>query len=236
MIRSFLTITLRILWRNKVTSFVNIFSLSVGITSFILIMLYIHHETSYDKFHENYSYIYRLEGDDYARLPPVIGDFLNERIPEIKNVVHVVNLSGVGKADISYRPDRNPENIKYAKADVVLADSTVFNIFTFSFLQGNPETALDNRFTAVITENKAHILFGAENPMGKTFEFGNHQFEVTGVIRNVKKSHLQIDALVSMTSLPYMFPNRDLNSTGGNAWLWSASYLFTNGEVDADRI
>ena len=79
MIRSFLTITLRILWRNKVTSFVNIFSLSIGITSFIFIMLYVHHETTFDKFHENYDHIYRLEGDDFAKLPPVIGDFVNDK-------------------------------------------------------------------------------------------------------------------------------------------------------------
>ena len=62
MIQSFITIALRILWRNKITSFVNIFSLSVGITSFIFIMLYVHHETSYDKFNQNYDHIYRLGG------------------------------------------------------------------------------------------------------------------------------------------------------------------------------
>jgi putative ABC transport system permease protein len=73
MIKSFLFITFRILWRNKATSFVNIFGLSIGITAFIFIMLYVQHETGYDKFNQNYDHIYRLEGDNYAKLPPVIG-------------------------------------------------------------------------------------------------------------------------------------------------------------------
>lgn len=71
MLRSFLLITIRILWRNKVTSFVNVFSLSVGMTAFIFIMLYVRHEVAYDRFNVNYDRIYRLEGDDYGKLPPL---------------------------------------------------------------------------------------------------------------------------------------------------------------------
>lgn len=236
MLRSFLTITLRILWRNKVTSFVNIFSLSVGITSFILIMLYVHHETKYDMFHENYDNIYRLEGDDYAKLPPVIGEHIKERIPEIQDVVHIVSLSGAGLPTISYRPDHDPENFKYTKTDVVLADSTIFNVFTFPFIQGNPSTAVDNKFTAVISENTADILFGDDSPMGKTIEFSDHKFEITGVIRNVKNSHLEIGVIISMTSFPYMFPGRDLNFTGGNTWLWSATYFLTAANANENTL
>src|SRR4030095_8805951 len=149
MIQSFITIALRILWRNKVTSFVNIFSLSIGITSFIFIMLYVQHETSYDKFNENYDRIYRLEADDYARIPPVIGSYIQHRIPEIKNVVH---LADPGKADITYKPERNPESIRYAQVSALWADSTTFNVFTFPFIRGNSNTALRAPFKAVITE------------------------------------------------------------------------------------
>src|SRR6187455_1229828 len=131
MLQSFITIALRILWRNKITSFVNIFSLSIGITSFIFIMLYVHQETSYDKFNENYDRIYRLEGDDYAKLPPVIGDYIKDRIPEIKNVAH---LAGDGKSDIIYKPESNPEGIRHTQVNVLWADSTTFNVFTFPFI------------------------------------------------------------------------------------------------------
>ena len=87
MLRSFLTITLRILWRNKVTSFINIFSLTIGIIAFILIMLYVHHELSYDKFNENYDRIYRLQTDNYAKFPPIIGEQVKEKVPEVENIV-----------------------------------------------------------------------------------------------------------------------------------------------------
>ena len=156
MIQSFITIALRILWRNKVTSFVNIFSLSIGITSFIFIMLYVHHETSYDKFNENYDRIYRLEADDYARIPPVIGSYIQDRIPEIKNVVH---LADPGKADITYKPESNPEGIRYTQVGALWADSTTFNVFTFPFIRGNSNTALRAPFKAVITESIAKTLF-----------------------------------------------------------------------------
>src|SRR6187401_1877695 len=139
MIRSFLTITLRILWRKKVTSFVNIFSLSIGITSFIFILLYVHHETTFDKFHENSDHIFRLEGDDFAKLPPVIGDYIKDRIPEIKNVAH---LAMHERRDISYKPQNNPEEIKYAKINVVWADSTTFEVLTFPLIRGTANTAL----------------------------------------------------------------------------------------------
>lgn len=231
MIRSFLTIAFRILWRNKVTSFVNVFSLSLGITCFIFILLYVQHETSYDKFHENYDNLYRLEGDNYARLPPVIGDHIKERIPEITNVVH---LSTHGLWDLTYRPEDNPEDITYAKTHVVWADSTTFNVFTFPFIQGDAVTALHNPFTAVITEETARMLFGATDPMGKTIEFVNHQFEITGIIKDPDKSHLQIGAFVSMRSMPLVYPDRNLNITGPNSWLWSATYLLTTKGVNRE--
>ncbi|HEX5171404.1 MAG TPA: ABC transporter permease, partial [Cyclobacteriaceae bacterium] len=233
MLRSFIIITLRILWRNKVTSFVNIFSLSIGITSFIFIMLYVHHETSYDKFNKNYERIYRLEGDDYAKLPPVVGDFVKERLPEIENVAH---LSGYGKVNVFYRPESDPENVKFTNTSVLWADSTTFDVFTLPIVHGNTSSPLTHPFKAVITEETAEILFGTTDPIGKSIEFVGHPFEVTGIIRKPEKSHLEMDVLVSMTSMPLVYPDRDLNFTGGNAWLWSATYLLAASGTDEKKL
>jgi putative ABC transport system permease protein len=233
MIQSFLTITLRILWRNKVTSFVNIFSLSIGITSFIFIILYVHHETTFDKFHENYDRIFRLEGDDFAKLPPVIGDYIKDRIPEIKNLVH---LAMHERRDLSYKPESKPEDIKYAKTNVVWADSTTFKVLTFPLIRGNANTALRDPFKAVITENTAKILFGETDPMGKTIEFTAHQFEVTGIIDTPEKSHIEVGAFVSMESMAKIYPDRDLNNAGPNSWLWSATYLLATNEIDVKHV
>ena len=191
MFRSFLLITLRILWRNKVTSFVNIFSLSVGITAFMFIMLYVHHETSYDKFHTNYHRIYRLEADEYGKLPPVIGSRVKDNVPEVENVAMLSNMS---KGYFSYSREKNPENIKHIELDFVFADSTTFNVFTFSFLAGDPTTALKEPMATVLTESAARKLFGDIDPIGLTVEFDHDAYMVTGVIRDVKSSHIEIEA------------------------------------------
>ena len=196
-------------------------------------MLYVHHETSFDKFNENYDRIYRLEGDEYAKLPPVIGDYIKDRIPEIKNVVH---LAGNGKSDIIYKPESNPEGIRHTQVNVLWADSTTFNVFTFPFIRGNSTTALRAPFKAVITESIAKTLFSDTDPMGKNIELFDHQFEVTGIIRDIENSHLEIGALVSITTIPQLFPDRDLNITGRNSWLWSATYLLTTNEIDENLL
>jgi putative ABC transport system permease protein len=229
MIRSFITITLRILWRNKVTTFVNVFSLSVGITSFIFIMLYIHHEVSYDKFHQNYNKIFRLEGDNYAKLPPVIGPYVKERIPEVERFARIAG--GLGKADLVYRQGHTAE-IKHADCMSWWSDSTVFDVFTFHFIKGEPVTALRRPFTCVITETTAKKLFGQTDPLGEVVEFIDQRFEITGVIQDVVRSHIEIDLMLSFSSLPAVYPDRDLNNTARNSWLWSATYFLTHPGVD----
>ena len=156
MIKSFLLITFRILWRNKVTSFVNIFGLSIGITSLIFIMLYVQHETSYDKFNQNYDDIYRLEGDNYARLPPVVGAYVKDRLPEVNKMAR---LSTVDEVDVTYNAEEQARDIKHAQVNIAWADSTTFDVFTFTFLQGDPALSLRNPLTCVITESIAKNFF-----------------------------------------------------------------------------
>lgn len=230
MLRSFLTITFRVLWRNKVTSFVNIFSLSIGITAFILIMLYVHHETSYDKFNENYDRIYRLEGDDYGKLPPVAGMYIKDRVPEVKNIARLI---GGWKDFISYLPDDDPEKLKHIEAIYFWADSTTFDVFTLPFIQGNPRTALKEPFTVVLTASTAEKLFGDRSPMMKSIEFEGNEFRVTGIIKDVKYSHIEIDALFSQESIPKIYSLKD---TGWNPSLWSATYLLMTADADKDLV
>ncbi len=233
MIRSFLTLTLRILWRNKVTSFVNIFSLSVGIAVFVAIMLYLHHEYGYDKFNKNYPHIYRVEGDNYAKLPPVIGTYLKDNLPEVKDIARLA----LGRNEyVTYIPENDPENKKEIKVNNFWADSTVFDVFTFSFLQGDPNTALKDPYTIVLSESSAKKLFDDDYPLLKSIEIRGHQFRVTGIIKNVKNSHVEIDALVSQESIPKVFPERDINNTTRNSWLWSATYLLMSDKIDESAV
>ncbi|MEX2233935.1 MAG: ABC transporter permease [Cyclobacteriaceae bacterium] len=226
MLRSFLTITFRVLWRNKVTTCVNILSLAIGITSFIFIMLYVHHELSYDKFNENYDRIYRLEGEAHGKLPPVIGPYLKDKLPEIENIAR---LAGGDKEYLSYTPEHDPVNQKYVEAISFWADSTTFEVFTFPFIHGDPHTALKEPFTVVLTESTARKLFGNSDPMTKGVVLDNHQFTVTGIIKDVKYSHIEIDALFSQESILKVYPLKD---AGWSPGLWSATYLLMTGDVD----
>ena len=234
MLRSFLIITLRILWRNKVTSFINIFSLSIGITAFILIMLYVHHEMSYDKFNENYDRIYRLEANDYGCLPPAIGDFVMDKVPEVESVAR---LSQVRYKYIGLITEDNPVELKEIQAHTAYADSTVFDIFTMSFIQGDPRSALADPFTVVLTESTARKLFGDNNPIGETIWYGplnrSNPFRITGIIQDVKKSHIKIDALFSLESFKLIHPDRNLNKEFSH--LWNATYLLLVKNADPER-
>jgi putative ABC transport system permease protein len=233
MLRSFLTITFRILWRNKVTSFVNIFSLGVGITAFLFIMLYVHHETSYDKFHTNYDRIYRLEADEWGKLPPVFGRHLNDRMPEVENAAF---LSMTDKAMLGWQPDSNPENLRWVEGEFLMADSTTFDVFTFPFIQGNPKLALKLPMSVVLTRSMSQKLFGEGNPMGKSVIFNERPFMITGIIEDVKASHIAIDFLVSHSSFEKMFPQRDINKTARNSWAWSATYLLMTDQMDEQKV
>lgn len=233
MLRSFLLITFRILWRNKVTSFVNIFSLSVGLTAFIFIMLFILHETSYDKFNTNYDRIYRLEADGWGKLPPVFGRHLNERIPEVENVAL---LSMGGNVMLGCQADSNPENLKWIEGKYFMADSTTFDVFTFVFIQGNPQLALKLPMSIVLTRAMSQKLFGEDNPMGKSVIFNERPFMITGIIEDVKASHIAIDFLVSLSSFEKMFPQRDIHQTGWNSWAWSATYLLITDQMDEKQV
>jgi putative ABC transport system permease protein len=224
MLRSFLLITFRILWRNKVTSFVNIFGLSVGITAFIFIMLYVYHETSYDKFNEKYDRIYRVEADDYAKLPYTAGLLLKDRLPEVEDFAL---MADGGTQLFAHTPDDDPENPIQIEFNFYWANPSVFNVFTLPFVQGDPNTALKNPLTAVLTESTARKLFGTANPMNKTIEFKNHQFVITGIIKDVERSHMEIDALLSHESLERVFPGsyKNIRTIEHNTFIWSGTYL-----------
>lgn len=229
MLRSFLVITFRILWRNKVTSFVNIFSLGVGITAFIFIMLYVHHETSYDKFNANYDRIYRLEGDDYARLSPIMATLVKERVPEVENIAQIVDM---GLQFVNYIPG-DPERQKQLEMNLAFADASVFDVFTFPIIRGKQTTALHAPFQAVFTKSAAKRLFGDSDPINQVVEYQNHQFTVVGVMADILHSHIEADVFLSKASVELVYPLvYSQIHKAPMAWIWGGTYLLINREAN----
>ena len=210
MLRNYLKIAWRNLVKNKTFSAINIFGLAIGIASCLLITLYVVDELSFDKFHEKADRIYRLNNDilyggkdmRMAQTPDILAPTLKKDYPQVENFVRFYNegpflIKRVGVANF------------IREEQILYADSTVFEVFTFPLLAGNPTTVLNEPSTIVISEAAASRHFGAENPIGKSLNLDNRKdFKITGVMKNLpKNSHIKADFFISMKSLQYDWGN-----------------------------
>ncbi len=176
----------------------------------ILILLWVQYELSFDRYHENADRIYRLAVDiDFGKMR---GKFaLSNYIAgltlksDYSEVVEAVRLQRVrDKVAIEYNRK------KLYGSNIFIADSSIFDIFTFPLIRGDPKTALKSPFSIVITEEEAQALFGDENPVGKVFKVENkYDFTVTGVMKNIpRNSHFRFDVLVSFETLNHLYGAR----------------------------
>jgi putative ABC transport system permease protein len=192
-----LKIAFRSILKDQIYSLINILGLTIGITSSVLILLYVNDEISYDKFHTNGDNIYRVvsniqEPDNsftwaVAQVP--LAPELKAKYPEINNYTRV---SGQGRIKLTY------EDVEFYEEDIVMADSTFFDVFTYQFAQGDIETALDGPNNIVLSKEMAIKYFGDINAIGKQFsDDQDRNFTVTGVLEEVpENSHLVFDAVI----------------------------------------
>ncbi|MEM9674491.1 MAG: ABC transporter permease [Bacteroidota bacterium] len=185
MFKSYFKIAWRSMLKQKLYSFINIGGLSIGLSCFILISLYVQHELSYDRFYDNADQIYRIYqrevGDFYlgtdlfATTVPELAPALMEEFPE---VVHAATLRETN-ALLGYE-----ESNYYEKG--FWGDKHFFDVFPYSFVQGNPQTALEKAESIVLTESLAKKIFGNRDPMGQSLTYQNQQdFIVTGIIKDL---------------------------------------------------
>ena len=199
MIKNYLKISFRNLWKNKAFSAINILGLSIGIATCLLITLFVMDELSYDKYNDKADRIYRVNVDlkfggadqKFAVASAPMAFTMVKDYPQVENAVRFRN----------YGPSlvkKGEQNIKEER--IIFADSTLFAVFTLPMLQGNPRTALTEPNTVVITKTIADKYFGSVNAVGQVMRFDNqNNFKVTGVIKDVpENSHFNYDFFVSM--------------------------------------
>ncbi|UCE42100.1 MAG: ABC transporter permease [Candidatus Aminicenantes bacterium] len=188
---NYLKIALRRVRRHKGHSFINIAGLAVGMAACILMLIWVQDELSYDRFHENDDQIYRINLEDtsggktflLAGSPAPIGQALVDELPEVLQFARV--QSGWSGWNLHHGEDR------FLEEYLAAVDQTFFEIFSFPFISGNPKSALEDRYSIVLTEDLAKKVFGDEDPMGKVMQLNNTDMTVTGVIENIpKNSHL----------------------------------------------
>ena len=235
MLRNYLTIALRTLRRNAGYTAINLIGLAVGLAACLLIGLYVRHELSYDTFHEKSDRIYRVvqhaqRGEESrsrlihsARLAPAV----DANLPSVEQAVRISQRWG---EEILVKRGEHT----FYEGNFYLADSTFLDVFGFSLRRGNPETALTEPFSVVLTERMAEKYFGKTNPIGKTIRaegYGQmHELTVTGVAENPPSTtHLPFDFLVSFNTLRQTMPDpEDLDS-----WRHTAHYTYLLLEEEA---
>jgi putative ABC transport system permease protein len=192
MLRNYLKIALRNLERYKAYSFINIGGLAVGMACFILIGLWVKDELSFDRFHLNKDRTYRIlnrmqDGNFSPNLTYALGPALKAGYSEVEESCRVWPWAGglVKYQDKSFEED-----------SIYLADPGFFKIFSFPFVKGDPETALADKHSVVLTEETARKYFGDEDPIGKILHIVEQEgdFKVTGITENVPlNSDLRFD-------------------------------------------
>lgn len=234
MIKNYLKIAFRNLWRHKVYSFINIMGLTVGITACFLIFLYVRFELSYDKFHTKADRIYRLVCDtktptetlyeSITSAPMAIN--IKKDFPEVEAAVRLEITSFlVRRGDKKFQEERS-----------LYADSTFFEAFDFPLIKGDPKKALTGLFSIVLSETTAKKYFGSEDPMGETLLLrgDNRAVTVTGIMKDMpENSHFKADVIVSMITRTQIFnPGRD--NQWGNFGMYS--YLLLKEGTDPHRL
>jgi len=205
MIKNYFKIAFRNLWRNKGFSAINILGLAIGITTCLIIMLFVYNELSYDRFNVKSSSIVRVtfqgsaagEKFNEANVMPPVAQTMKADFPEVLDATRIRDYGRTRLicGDKSFKED-----------PLAFVDANFFEVFTLPLIEGDAKTALSAPNTVVITKALARKYFGNEDPVGKVISFKEGDkaaYKVTGVINKVPlNSHFHFELFASMASLP----------------------------------
>jgi putative ABC transport system permease protein len=220
MIKNFFTIAIRNIFKHKVTSFINVTGLAVGLATSLLIILWVQDELSFERFNKDADNIYRVEEDQFysgARYhvtvtPYPSGPVWKQQIPEIEEQTRVHPW-------LPRMLFRQGDKI-FFESSIVGADSTFLNLFTLPLLAGDKTSALSEPHSILLTEKLALKYFGEKNPVGKTITLENrYQLMVTGVLKKLPKN--------SMFSFEAVIPFSFLKEIGLMYDGWGSNSYFT---------
>lgn len=231
MFKNYFKTAWRNLLKNKIFSTVNIIGLTVGLTSFLLIALYVFDELTFDGFHKNADDIYRLVNDKtsadgketkIAGAGYQVSEQSKKDIPEVKDIVRIAVF---GRANVSAT-----ENTNVFYEDFTIGNPGFLTAFDFKLLDGNRNTALTEPHSIIVTEETAKKFFGATNVLGKVLKIDRDDapFKITGVLENFPaNSSISFNLMVSESS----FTSNDFKKFVNTDWSsdeFSTYLLLTN--------
>ena len=239
MIKNYFKIAIRHLWHNKLYAFINVAGLAIAITCVLLAVLYIKEERSYDKFHEKKENLYRVltsRTDNKGNRGTVAGTgqpqgpAFKEAVPEIADYTRV--LGGDIRGDVI-------ANNKTLNVQMLFADESFFNLFSFPLLRGDKATALKDISSVVITETVARKFFNSIDVVGRRIDMDaspsaaklGRPSMITAVAKDLpKNSSIRFDILMPMRYMQLSFKD--------TAWLnqYLGTFVFLRPGSDLDKV
>jgi putative ABC transport system permease protein len=205
MFNNYVKVAFRNIAKYRLFSSINIYGLAIGISTCMMIYFWVQQELSYDSFHKNGHRIYRIERELfrdnlYSRWPIVGGSYKQALIDDFPEVENAMRL---WRREFAIKDHRNYTH----RHEMFAVDNSIFQIFDFGLEEGDPETALTDPKTVVLTRENAKKYFGTDDVIGKSlsFELNGEQtdFKVTGILQEVpKNSHVHFDMLISISTYP----------------------------------
>ncbi len=216
MFKNYLKIAFRGFIRHKSMTLINTFGLAIGMAVCILLLLWVQDEMSYDNFHRNGDNLYRVvqvgvwnDGETYgsSTIPYMLSPILHEEFPEIIDHVRLRTFNGAMM---------QVDDKTFYEDNVLLSEASLFDMFSFKLLKGNPEIVLKEIHSIILTEDTAHKYFGDEDPMGKVIRYNdNIDFTVTGIAVNPPQNSSIIFSMI--------IPFEILGEERITSWSWESS-------------
>ncbi|TFH19881.1 MAG: hypothetical protein E4H10_17290, partial [Bacteroidia bacterium] len=211
---------LRLLFKEKRITIINIIGLSVSLACALFMLLWVQHELSFDRFHTDFDRLYRVEEDQYYSnaepyhvnvTPYVSGPVWKDEVPEIEEQCRLAFQGG--------HLFTEGEN-KFFEDGIVVVDSSFFDMFTFKFKYGNKEAVLREPNTMVITEELSTKYFGDTDPVGRTIQVNQDLiFTISAVIEDPPSN--------SILGFKVLFPWNYLTLENRNNDTWSSNSIMT---------
>ncbi|MEM8566893.1 MAG: ABC transporter permease [Bacteroidota bacterium] len=227
MVKNYLKIAYRNLVRYKAYTTINVVGLTLGLTCSSLLFLFLQNELSYDSFHSKAHNIARVVEVDnsgertryFARTSMLTGPAMSDYFPEVINQTSLTQI--FGHIDIHWNGERIQER------SWGMADSTFFQIFDFTFLEGNQGYALTEPNSIVLSESTAKKFFGDQSALNQLMEFSGFTVKVTGVIEDMPvNSQIQLNMILSKSPEFEQLPFWERLSTS-----WDRLFAFTYVEL-----
>jgi len=226
MIKNYLLVALGNFRKNKLAMCINIIGLAISMAALLAITFFIRNELAYDTAIPDHDRIYRITEvlnsgsyvENSSSLPYPMAEALLHNYPtEVEEAVRVFDFQVPAK---SMKLDNDE---LFNEKAIYYADSNVFHFFEIPLLSGSPEEVLDDPYTMVVSEELGRKWFGANDPVGQTVRLNGQdklRCTITGVFRQVKPSHFQPQAIISMTTVLTFSPGLKKN------WVWNPFWTY----------